>query len=49
MVALRITGEGEIFFLQERVGKEKKMIKLFKFATMMKNSEKKRKKSEKKR
>tara|TARA_B100000963_G_scaffold362025_1_gene402242 strand:- start:7627 stop:8298 length:672 start_codon:yes stop_codon:yes gene_type:complete len=40
MIVLRITGEGEIFFLQERVGKEKKMIKLFKFATMMKNSEK---------
>lgn len=39
MIVLRITGEGEIFFLQERVGKEKKMIKLFKFATMIKNSE----------
>jgi lipopolysaccharide/colanic/teichoic acid biosynthesis glycosyltransferase len=33
-----LTGEGEIFFLQERVGKNGKPFKLFKFATMLKNS-----------
>jgi len=37
-VLLRLTGEGEIFFLQERVGKNGKPFKLFKFATMLKNS-----------
>ncbi len=35
---LRFTGEGEIFFLQERVGKDGKPFKLFKFATMLKSS-----------
>lgn len=35
---LRFTGEGEVFFLQERVGKDGKPFKLFKFATMLKNS-----------
>ena len=35
---LRLSGEGEIFFLQERVGKGGKLFKLFKFATMLKNS-----------
>ena len=35
---LRFTGEGEIFFLQERVGKDGKPFKLFKFATMLKDS-----------
>lgn len=35
---LRLTGEGEIFFLQERVGKHGKIFKLFKFATMLKDS-----------
>ncbi len=37
-VLLRFTGEGEIFFVQERVGKDGKPFKLFKFATMLKNS-----------
>jgi lipopolysaccharide/colanic/teichoic acid biosynthesis glycosyltransferase len=37
-VVLRFTGEGEVFFLQERVGKDGKPFKLFKFATMLKNS-----------
>lgn len=37
-ILLRFTGEGEIFFLQERVGKDGKRFKLFKFATMLKNS-----------
>jgi len=35
---LRFSGEGEIFFLQERVGKDGKIFKLFKFATMLKDS-----------
>ena len=35
---LRCTGEGEIFFLQERVGKNREMFKLYKFATMLKDS-----------
>jgi lipopolysaccharide/colanic/teichoic acid biosynthesis glycosyltransferase len=35
---LRLTGEGEIFFLQERVGMDGKPFKLYKFATMLKNS-----------
>jgi len=37
-ILLRFTGEGEVFFLQERVGKDGKPFKLFKFATMLKNS-----------
>ena len=37
-ITLRLTGEGEIFFLQERIGKGGKKFKLFKFATMLKNS-----------
>jgi lipopolysaccharide/colanic/teichoic acid biosynthesis glycosyltransferase len=35
---LRMTGEGEIFYLQERIGKDGKTFKLYKFATMLKNS-----------
>ncbi len=35
---LRITGEGEIFYIQERVGKDGKPFGLLKFATMLKNS-----------
>ena len=35
---LKFSGEGEIFFLQERVGKNMAMFKLFKFATMLKDS-----------
>lgn len=38
MLILKLTGEGEIFFLQERVGKKGDFFKLFKFATMKKNS-----------
>lgn len=38
VIILRLTGEGEIFFLQERIGKSGKKFKLFKFATMLKNS-----------
>jgi lipopolysaccharide/colanic/teichoic acid biosynthesis glycosyltransferase len=38
MVVLKLSGEGEIFFLQERVGKKSKLFNLFKFATMLKDS-----------
>lgn len=37
-ILLRLTGEGEIFFMQERIGKNGKPFKLYKFATMLKNS-----------
>ena len=37
-LVLRFTGENEIFFLQERIGKGGAMFKLFKFATMLKDS-----------
>jgi len=35
---LKFSGEGEIFFLQERVGKNREMFKLYKFVTMLKDS-----------
>ncbi|MDA7791608.1 sugar transferase [Opitutales bacterium] len=35
---LRLTGEGEIFFCQKRVGKGSKLFNLLKFATMLKDS-----------
>ena len=35
---LRLTGEGEIFYLQERVGKNQKIFKVIKLATMLKDS-----------
>ncbi len=38
MVILRFTGEGKVFYLQERVGKDGKMFKIWKFATMLENS-----------
>ena len=38
MFILRVTGEGEIFFLQARVGQRGKHFKLYKFATMLKDS-----------
>lgn len=38
VIILRLTGEGEVFFLQERIGKSGHKFKLFKFATMLKNS-----------
>ena len=37
-IALRLTGEGEVFFLQERVGLGGKPFGLYKFATMLKDS-----------
>ena len=38
ILILRFTGEKEIFFIQPRVGKGKKIFGLIKFATMLKNS-----------
>tara|TARA_B110001450_G_scaffold129367_1_gene121620 strand:+ start:807 stop:1487 length:681 start_codon:yes stop_codon:yes gene_type:complete len=38
LLSLKFSGEGEVFFLQERVGKNREMFKLFKFATMLKDS-----------
>ena len=37
-VLLRFSGEGEIFFIQKRVGKDGKFFGLLKFATMLKDS-----------
>ena len=39
VIILRLTGEGEIFFRQRRVGRCGEMFGLIKFATMLKNSE----------
>ena len=38
-IILKLTGEGEILYLQERVGINNKNFKIFKFATMLKDSE----------
>jgi lipopolysaccharide/colanic/teichoic acid biosynthesis glycosyltransferase len=38
VIVLSLTGEGEVLFLQDRIGKSGKKFKLFKFATMLKNS-----------
>lgn len=38
MILLRLTGEGEIFYVQQRVGINGRMFGLLKFATMLKNS-----------
>lgn len=38
VMVLKFTGEGEVFFFQERIGKSGNKFKLFKFATMLKNS-----------
>ncbi len=38
ILLLRMTGEGKVFYLQERIGKGGKTFKLYKFATMLKNS-----------
>ena len=35
---LKATGEGEVFYIQSRVGKNGKLFGLLKFATMLKNS-----------
>ena len=38
VIGLRLTGEGEIFYVQQRVGKDGKLFGLLKFATMLKDS-----------
>ncbi len=38
MVMLKVTGEGEIFYTQQRVGRLGRSFYLLKFATMLKNS-----------
>jgi lipopolysaccharide/colanic/teichoic acid biosynthesis glycosyltransferase len=38
MLVLKMSGEGEVFFLQERVGQNNEIFKLFKFVTMIKDS-----------
>jgi lipopolysaccharide/colanic/teichoic acid biosynthesis glycosyltransferase len=38
VIILKCSGEGEVFFLQERIGKDGKLFTLFKFATMLKDS-----------
>jgi len=39
-LTLRLSGEGEIFFTQERIGRCGKTFRLFKFVTMLKDSPK---------
>lgn len=38
MILLKFTGEGEIFYLQERMGLNNKPFYIYKFATMLKDS-----------
>jgi lipopolysaccharide/colanic/teichoic acid biosynthesis glycosyltransferase len=38
ILILKFSGEGEIFFLQERIGRNGVVFKIFKFATMVKDS-----------
>tara|TARA_B110000046_G_scaffold32417_1_gene34713 strand:- start:751 stop:1425 length:675 start_codon:yes stop_codon:yes gene_type:complete len=38
IVILLLTGEGEVFYLQDRLGYHNKKFKIIKFATMVKNS-----------
>ncbi|MBC7777733.1 MAG: sugar transferase [Phycisphaerae bacterium] len=38
IIALRLTGEGEVFYRQSRVGFRKQNFQIWKFATMLKNS-----------
>ena len=38
LIILKMTGEGEVFFIQERCGQYGEMFNLIKFATMNKNS-----------
>lgn len=38
VIGLKLTGEGYIFYLQERVGLKNKLFNIYKFATMLKDS-----------
>lgn len=38
VILLKLTGEGKVFYIQQRVGKEGKLFGLYKFATMLENS-----------
>lgn len=38
VIVLKLTGEGEVFYLQDRIGFKNKTFKIWKFATMLKNS-----------
>ena len=38
ILILKLTGEGEVFYLQERMGYNNKSFYIYKFATMLKNS-----------
>ena len=38
VIILKFSGEGEVFFLQDRIGKHGDSFRLFKFATMLKDS-----------
>lgn len=40
IILLRLTSEGEVFYFQQRIGMHNKPFKIFKFATMLKNSSK---------
>ena len=40
MIGLKLTGEHDVFYMQERIGRGGKPFKVFKFATMLRNSEK---------
>ena len=40
VILLRLTSEGDVFYLQERIGLNKKPFMIYKFATMLKNSSK---------
>jgi len=38
IIILRLTGEGDVFYFQERVGRGGKIFRLYKFATMLRDS-----------
>jgi lipopolysaccharide/colanic/teichoic acid biosynthesis glycosyltransferase len=40
MLLLRLTGDGEVFYLQERVGYKNRKFRIIKFATMIKDGDK---------
>lgn len=38
IILLKLTGEGEVFYMQKRIGLKNKEFEIYKFATMLKNS-----------